>query len=139
MFSFLDKRLSYLKKQKSKLADTALMLYNDDEGNPKGNYLYFLGASNSDPNDWNAYKDWILKYVLVNSEELRNDKQLLDFYIQYVNPATENAKNSIKNFWNNNGPDNFNKKNEFSGFYFMFAAYVWMRSMNFSHEECLNS
>ena len=139
MFSFLDKRLSYLKKQKSKLADAALMLYNDDEGNPKGNYLYFLGASNSDPNDWNAYKDWILKYVLVNSEELRNDKQLLDFYIQYVNPATENAKNSIKNFWNNNGPDNFNKKNEFSGFYFMFAAYVWMRSMNFSHEECLNS
>ena len=115
------------------------MLYNDNEANPTENYLYFLGASNSDPNDWNAYKDWILNYVVEHREELKNDKQLLDFYIQYVNPATENAKNSIKNFWNNNGPDNFNKKNEFSGFYFMFAGYVFMRSISISHEERLNS
>ena len=138
MFGFLDKRLSYLKKQKGKIAENALMLYNDNEYFPKENYLYFLGASNSDPNDWNAYKDWILKYV-ISHKVIRNDKQLLDFYIQYVNPATENAKNSIKNFWNNNGPDNFNKKNELSGFYFMFAGYVFMRSVNISHEECLNS
>ena len=138
MFSFLDKRLSYLKKQKGSIAENAIMLYNDNEANPTENYLYFLGASNSDPNDWNAYKDWILKYV-ISREEIRNDKQLLDFYIQYVNPATEKAKNSIKNFWNNNGPDNFNKKNEFSGFYFMFAGYVFMRNSNFSHEECINS
>ena len=122
MFGFFDKRLRYLKKQsRHPLAARAIKLYADDGSR---NYCYFCGATGSNENDWEAFKTWVINWV---SQGGLDNNNLLTAYLQWVENERfidENTKKKIEAFWSHGAPPAFNKKDNTSGQFFIFAAFV---------------
>ena len=120
MFSFTDKRMKYLKKDSRPLAAKAINLYAVNERS----YKYYCGATGSDENDWDEFKNWIINWVLAGRTD---DEGLCQLYIQWVDSEgnlTEHTQKSIESFWVNGGPHSFNKKDDFSGQFWIFAAWT---------------
>lgn len=122
VFDFFDKRLRYLKKRSEHpLAARAIKLY-ADKGNQ--NYCYFCGATGSHENDWAAFKTWLINWV--SKGKLDNDS-LLATYLQWVERehfVDENVRKRIEAFWSQGGPPAFDKRDDTSGQFFIFAAFV---------------
>ena len=120
MFNIFDKRLKYLKKSKSNLAAKAIDLYNKNERS----YKYYCATTNSNENDWDEFKNWIINWVLAKTID---DHGLLQIYLQWVdsqNNLTELSQKRIQNFWYSGGPPGFNKKDDFSGDFWIFVAWA---------------
>ena len=75
IFDLFDKRAKFLKKEVHPLADRALHLY---YGGDDRSYCYFCGATGSDDNDWDAFKTWILNWVVGGKID---DAELLQMYL----------------------------------------------------------
>jgi len=121
VFDFFDKRAKFLKKEQHPLAERALHLY---YGGDDRSYCYFCGATGSDDNDWDAFKTWILNWVLGGRID---DSELLQVYLNWVeheNFLTESTIESITSFWGTGGPPAFNKKDNVSGQFWIFAAFA---------------
>ena len=121
IFDFFDKRAKFLKKEQHPLAERALHLY---YGGDDRSYCYFCGATGSDDNDWDAFKTWILNWVLGGRID---DSELLQVYLNWVeheNFLTESTIESITSFWGTGGPPAFNKKDNVSGQFWIFAAFA---------------
>ena len=121
VFDFFDKRAKFLKKEQHPLAERALHLY---YGGDDRSYCYFCGATGSDDNDWDAFKTWILNWVLGGRID---DSELLQVYLNWVeheNFLTESTIESITSFWGTGGPPAFNKKHNVSGQFWIFAAFA---------------
>lgn len=121
IFDFFDKRAKFLKKEQHPLAERALHLY---AGGHDRSYCYFCGATGSDDNDWDAFKTWILNWVLGGRID---DSELLQVYLNWVeheNFLTESTVESITSFWGTGGPPAFNKKDNVSGQFWIFAAFA---------------
>ena len=121
VFDFFDKRAKFLKKEQHPLAERALHLY---YGGDDRSYCYFCGATDSDDNDWDAFKTWILNWVLGGRID---DSELLQVYLNWVeheNFLTESTIESITSFWGTGGPPAFNKKDNVSGQFWIFAAFA---------------
>jgi len=121
VFDFFDKRAKFLKKEQHALAERALHLYH---GGDDRSYCYFCGATGSDYNDWDAFKTWILNWVLGGRID---DSELLQVYLNWVeheNFLTESTIESITSFWGTGGPPAFNKKDNVSGQFWIFAAFA---------------
>jgi len=121
VFDFFDKRAKFLKKEQHPLAERALHLY---YGGEDRSYCYFCGATGSDDNDWDAFKTWILNWVLGGRID---DSELLQVYLNWVeheNFLTESTIESITSFWGTGGPPAFNKKDNVSGQFWIFAAFA---------------
>ena len=121
IFDFFDKRAKFLKKEQHPLAERALHLY---YGGDDRSYCYFCGATGSDDNDWDAFKTWILNWVLGGRID---DSELLQVYLNWVeheNFLTESTIESITSFWGTGGPPAFNKKENVSGQFWIFAAFA---------------
>ena len=121
VFDFFDKRAKFLKKEQHPLAERALHLYYGDDDR---SYCYFCGATDSDDNDWDAFKTWILNWVLGGRID---DSELLQVYLNWVeheNFLTESTIESITSFWGTGGPPAFNKKDNVSGQFWIFAAFA---------------
>ena len=124
MFGFFDNRLRYLKNDTRSLADEAINLYNESERS----FKYYCKTTNSDENDWNEFKNWIINWVL---EEKTDDYGLLQLYLKWVdseNNLTEFSQKSIEDFWSNGGPPAFNKKDDVSGQFWIFVAWASSKS-----------
>jgi hypothetical protein len=121
IFDLFDKRAKFLKKEQHPLAERALHLY---YGGDDRSYCYFCGATGSDDNDWDAFKTWILNWVLGGRID---DSELLQVYLNWVeheNFLTESTIESITSFWGTGGPPAFNKKDNVSGQFWIFAAFA---------------
>ena len=121
VFDFFDKRAKFLKKEQHPLAERALHLY---YGGDDRSYCYFCGRTGSDDNDWDAFKTWILNWVLGGRID---DSELLQVYLNWVeheNFLTESTIESITSFWGTGGPPAFNKKDNVSGQFWIFAAFA---------------
>ena len=121
IFDLFDKRAKFLKKEQHPLAKRALHLY---YGGDDRSYCYFCGATGSDDNDWDAFKTWILNWVLGGRID---DSELLQVYLNWVeheNFLTESTIESITSFWGTGGPPAFNKKDNVSGQFWIFAAFA---------------
>ena len=121
IFDLFDKRAKFLKKEQHPLAERALHLY---YGGDDRSYCYFCGATGSDDNDWGAFKTWILNWVLGGRID---DSELLQVYLNWVeheNFLTESTIESITSFWGTGGPPAFNKKDNVSGQFWIFAAFA---------------
>ena len=121
IFDLFDKRAKFLKKEVHPLADRALHLY---YGGDDRSYCYFCGATGSDDNDWDAFKTWILNWVVGGKID---DAELLQMYINWVEHEhflNESTIDSISQFWGSGGPKAFNKKDDVSGQFWIFAAFV---------------
>ena len=121
LFDLFDKRAKFLKKEQHPLAERALHLY---YGGDDRSYCYFCGATGSDDNDWDAFKTWILNWVLGGRID---DSELLQVYLNWVeheNFLTESTIESITSFWGTGGPSAFNKKDNVSGQFWIFAAFA---------------
>ena len=121
IFDLFDKRAKFLKKEVHPLADRALHLY---YGGDDRSYCYFCGATGSDDNDWDAFKTWILNWVVGGKID---DAELLQMYINWVEHEhflNESTIDSISQFWGSGGPEAFNKKDNVSGQFWIFAAFV---------------
>jgi len=121
VFDFFDRRAKFLKKEQHPLAERALHLY---YGGDDRSYCYFCGATGSDDNDWDAFKTWILNWVLGGRID---DSELLQVYLNWVeheNFLTESTIESITSFWGTGGPPAFNKKDNVSGQFWIFAAFA---------------
>jgi len=121
IFDLFDKRAKFLKKEQHPLAERALHLY---YGGDDRSYCYFCGATGSDDNDWDAFKTWILNWVLGGRID---DSELLQVYLNWVeheNFLTESTIESITSFWGTGGPPAFNKKDNVSGRFWIFAAFA---------------
>ena len=121
IFDLFDKRAKFLKKEQHPLAERALHLY---YGGDDRSYCYFCGATGSDDNDWDAFKTWILNWVLGGRID---DSELLQVYLNWVeheNFLTESTVESITSFWGTGGPPAFNKKDNVSGQFWIFAAFA---------------
>ena len=120
IFDFFDKRAKFLKKEQHPLAEKALLLYYGDGGR---SYSYFCGATGSGENDWDAFKTWILNWVLGGKI---NDSELLQVYLNWVEPENfdESILESIRSFWGTGGPPAFNNKDDVSGQFWIFAAFA---------------
>ena len=121
IFDLFDKRAKFLKKEQHPLAERALHLY---YGGDDRSYCYFCGATGSDDNDWDAFKTWILNWVLGGRID---DSELLQVYLNWVeheNFLTESTIESITSFWGTGGPPAFNKKENVSGQFWIFAAFA---------------
>jgi len=120
MFGLFDKRMKYLKRDKHPLAKKAIHLYAGDNRS----YSYYCGATGSDVNDWNTFKSWIINWVLGGKVE---DGELLELYLQWAESevgTTDSTRKLIMNYWSNGGPPAFNKKDDVSGQFWIFAAWV---------------
>ena len=120
MLGLFDKRMKFLKKDSRALAPKALSLYASGERS----YKYYCGATGSDENDWDEFKNWIINWVLASRTD---DEGLCQLYIRWVDSEgnlTELTQKSIENFWVNGGPPSFNKKDDFSGQFWIFAAWA---------------
>ena len=112
--------MKYLKKDARPLAAKARNLY---AGNERS-YKYYCGATGSDENDWDEFKNWIINWVL---ESRTDDAGLYQLYIQWVDSEsnlTELTQKSIENFWANGGQPGFDKKDDFSGQFWIFVAWA---------------
>lgn len=121
IFDLFDKRAKFLKKEVHPLADRALHLY---YGGDDRSYCYFCGATGSDDNDWDAFKTWILNWVVGGKID---DAELLQMYLNWVEHEhflNESTIDSISQFWGSGGPEAFNKKDNVSGQFWIFAAFV---------------
>ena len=121
IFDLFDKRAKFLKKEVHPLADRALHLY---YGGDDRRYCYFCGATGSDDNDWDAFKTWILNWVVGGKID---DAELLQMYLNWVEHEhflNESTIDSISQFWGSGGPEAFNKKDNVSGQFWIFAAFV---------------
>ena len=121
IFDLFDKRAKFLKKEVHPLAERALHLY---YGGDDRSYCYFCGATGSDDNDWDAFKTWILNWVVGGKI---NDAELLQLYLNWVEHEhflNESTIDSISQFWGSGGPEAFNKKDNVSGQFWIFAAFV---------------
>lgn len=121
IFDSFDKRAKFLKKAVHPLADRALHLY---YGGDARSYCYFCGATGSDDNDWDAFKTWILNWVVGGKID---DGELLQVYLNWVEQEhflNESTIVSISQFWGSGGPEAFNKKDNVSGQFWIFAAFV---------------
>ena len=121
IFDLFDKRAKFLKKEVHPLADRALHLY---YGGDDRSYCYFCGATGSDDNDWVAFKTWILNWVVGGKID---DAELLQMYLNWVEHEhflNESTIDSISQFWGSGGPEAFNKKDNVSGQFWIFAAFV---------------
>jgi len=121
IFDLFDKRAKFLKKEQHPLAERALHLY---YGGDDRSYCYFCGRTGSDDNDWDAFKTWILNWVLGGRID---DSELLQVYLNWVeheNFLTESTIESITSFWGTGGPPAFNKKDNVSGQFWIFAAFA---------------
>ena len=121
IFDLFDKRAKFLKKEQHPLAERALHLY---YGGDDRSYCYFCGATGSDDNDWDAFKTWILNWVLGGRIA---GSELLQVYLNWVeheNFLTESTIESITSFWGTGGPPAFNKKENVSGQFWIFAAFA---------------
>jgi hypothetical protein len=119
IFDFFDKRAKFLKKEQHPLAERALHLYSGDDDR---SYCYFCGATGSDDNDWDAFKTWILNWVLAGKID---DSELLQIYLNWVeheNFLTESTIELIRGSWGTGGLSAFDKKNNVSGHFWIFAA-----------------
>ena len=123
MFDFFDKRARFLKKEKHPLAKRALYLYYGD-GAAGQSYCNFIGATGSNENDWDAFKAWLLNWVLGG---VIDDSELLQHYLTWFENEhfkNERAEERIVAFWESGGPETFNKKSDTSGVFWLFAAFV---------------
>ena len=121
IFDLFDKRAKFLKKEVHPLADRALHLY---YGGDDRSYCYFCGATGSDDNDWDAFKTWILNWVVGGKID---DAELLQMYLNWIEHEhflNESTIDSISQFWGSGGPEAFNKKDNISGQFWIFAAFV---------------
>ena len=123
MIDFFDKRVKFLKREKHPLAERALHLYCGDGGQ---SYRYFCGATGSDYNDWDAFKTWLLNWVL---DGRISDTELLQqcvtwFERQHFKNEDEKAVEIITTFWESGGPETFKKQSNFSGVFWLFAAFA---------------
>ena len=121
IFDLFDKRAKFLKKEVHPLAERALHLY---YGGDDRSYCYFCGATGSDDNDWDAFKTWILNWVVGGKID---DAELLQMYLNWVEHEhflNESTIDSISQFWGSGGPEAFNKKDNVSGQFWIFAAFV---------------
>ena len=122
MFGLFDKRLRYLKKQSAHpLAARAIKLYAEED---RRNYSYFCGVTGSDENDWEAFKSWLIDVI---SQGKLDNNSLMTVYLRWIESehfADENATKRIVGFWSNGGPPAFDKKDDTSGQFFIFAAFV---------------
>jgi len=120
IFDFFDKRAKFLKNENSPLAGRALDLYYGY----KRSFSYFCGVTGSDDNDWDAFKNWLINWVLRGQVD---DTELLQIYLNWIEHEhflTSSVEESVRSLWDSGGPTAFNKKDDVSGQFWIFAAFA---------------
>ena len=121
IFDFFDKRAKFLKNENGPLAGRALDLY---YGDGKRSFCYFCGAIGADDNDWDAFKNWLINWVLRGQVD---DTELLQIYLNWIEHEhflTSSVEESVRSLWDSGGPTAFNKKDNVSGQFWIFAAFA---------------
>ena len=127
IFDFFDKRMRFLKKEKHEHAARAIELY---AGEGKHSFCYFCGATGSDESDWEAFKLWICNWVVAGQLDDDGLKQVYLRWAESENHMSENTASIIDEYWKNGGPIAFNKKEDVSGMFFIFAAFAEYVTLN---------